>query len=381
MNTKKIVIVGGGFGGLSALRQLCASKRRNNLEITLIDKREESHFLPMLPDVIGRDIRPQCLTYSFKDLERKFGFCFINDTVCAVDIGKHTVATTSQVLNYDYLLIASGSQTNFYAHEVLRGHAYTLDYIVDVERIKNDLEQRRFDIFAIIGGGYTGIEVATNLQQHFNKYRRYQRIIIVERTSSLLGPLPMWIKKYVYRNLRALNIEVMLNSEVERIEDRKIVLSGGVELGGAMLIWTAGVKTDDFTFNLPFEKGPQRRLKVDEYLRVDEHCFAVGDVANVIGKGKPLRMAVQFAIAQGRVAARNIMSTIEGKPLRNYRPVDLGYLIPMANNSSCGVVFGIPVIGWLATLLHYCMCVYRAPGMRNKAAILYDLLGGGRKGR
>jgi len=114
---------------------------------------------------------------------------------------------------------------------------------------------------------------------------------------------------------------------------------------------------------------PQGRVRVDPCLRWRENCFAAGDAGAYVRGAHPLRMSVQFAITQGEAAAGNIFRQIHGQPLRPYRPFDPGYIVPMANNHSCGLILGAPLTGRLPTLLHYALCAYRMPGPSRQARI------------
>jgi NADH:ubiquinone reductase (H+-translocating) len=203
-------------------------------------------------------------------------------------------------------------------------------------------------------------------------------VIIVERAGSILGPLPEWMKGYIKRNLRDLDIEVCVESAITSIEADKVVLSNGRSYSNALVIWAAGVKTAGFFEALPFQKNQQGRLFVDECLRVDDACFAVGDAACFRYRDGVLRMGVQFAIAQGLLAAQNIARLIKGLSLKKYKPVDFGYIVPMANNRACGVTLGLNMTGILAIMIHYCMCAYRSYGFSNKVGVLTGLNGGGR---
>lgn len=186
--------------------------------------------------------------------------------------------------------------------------------------------------------------------------------------------LPQWVKDYTARNLVRLNIEVLTKSAIEHIEGKVVNISGQKIFDNALVIWTAGVKTARFIQELSAEKNTQGRLAVDGYLRLDRNSFVVGDAAYVKYEKNYLRMAVQFAIAQGNLAAANITRSIEGKKLMEYKPIDLGYIIPMANNHSCGNVFGVNLSGKLPTLLHFIMCIYRLYGVRNKIGFIKNLL-------
>lgn len=368
----KIIIIGAGFAGLSCAFEL--SRVNCNLEISIIDKKETFDFLPSLPDIFGRGINPQTLACRIEQITQSHGFEFIKEEVLSVDFSKKEINTNSKKINYDYLVIASGSETNFYANANIKKFAYTLDSVNDAAKILSALKNESFDNIIIGGGGYTGIEVATNLRRFSLKNKQETKIIIVEKAESILGPLPQWMKDYTLRNFSKLNIEVFTKSAIERIEEKVIYISGQKICENALLIWAAGVKTAKFIEGLGAEKNPQGRLRVDGYLRLNENCFVAGDAAYVKCKENYLRMAVQFAIAEGELTAKNITASIKGRSLAEYKPVDLGYIIPMANNYSCGSVFGLNLKGKLPTFLHFIMCIYRLYGVRNKIGFVKNLV-------
>lgn len=361
-----------GTGGAVSAWRLSAFRKQ--ADVTVVDKGKDFNFLPLLPDSLGRNINPVHLAYPIEKLSSSYGFRFLNEEVKTLDPEKRTVTTSGQDFNYDYLIIACGSETNFYGNVEIKKYAYKLDDAKDAARIRGALEAKDFDSFIIGGGGYTGIEIATNLRVYLNRKSRKNRILIVERAPSILGPLPEWMKNYVLENLNRLNIELLTNTVVEKMEEDRISLSGGQSFDNSMLIWAAGVKTPDFLQNLKCEKNPQGRLKVDECLRLTENCFAIGDASNFAYNNAYLRMAVQFAIAQAHTAVFNIMRHMAGKAPRKFIPKDIGYLIPMANNSSCGNVLGRDVRGKSAIALHYLMSFYRAYGFKNKLGILKALM-------
>ena len=371
----KICIIGGGFSGLAAMKRLC--KFDIAIDGILIDKKETFDFLPTLPDCIGRGIDPRCLTYEISDACRWAGFRFVNEEVSAVDLEKREILTKNNRLNYDYLIIASGSETNFYGNENIRICASKLDDAADAENIIRRLRDGGYKTYIISGGGYTGVEVATNLRLFLNKNKKPGKIIIIERSPSILGPLPEWMKKYTIANFKRLDVDLLTGSQIEKIEERKVYISGNNVFDDALVIWAAGVKAADFIQNLKAKKNPQGRIEVDEYLRLDDRSFVIGDAAYVKNKDIFLRMAVQFSIAEGDRAASNIVKCIKGRTLDKYKPVDMGYVIPMANNRSCGNLFGINFRGFLPTVLHFMMCLYRSWGWGNRICIAKKLIKGG----
>jgi NADH dehydrogenase len=371
---KKILIIGAGFAGLSSLAVLSRSIRNLGLDVTLINDKDYSSFLPMLPDCLGRGIDPKYLVCDLKVLSKKNNFNFVKDRVLAVDLTNRQVRTTALKLGYDFLIIASGSETNFYGNTQIKDHAFKLDDADDARLLIEAMRSQTSDNYLVAGGGYTGVEVATNLRSYFEKRSLNKKIIIIERAPSILGPLPEWMKDYVVDNLRRLKIDIFVNSGVDSIENAVVKLTDGKVFDNALLIWAAGVRTAYFIQELKVEKNPQGRIKVDSYLRVNDSCFAAGDSGYFTYKNNSLRMAVQFAIKEGACAAGNIVQNIKGENLIEYKPLDLGYVIPMANNRSCGIILGINIKGFFPTLMHYLMCLYRSCNFKNRLGIISDLM-------
>ena len=370
----RVVVVGCGFGGLAALKELSRYAYKLRMKVIAVDRKETFDFLPMLPDVIGAKIRPEHLSYNIQGLLAGWGYDFIRGTVSGIDLDDKSVVVNSFKVGFDYLIIANGSETNFYGNADAEANAYKLDDVEDAKKILSTINEHRFGRYVIAGGGYTGVETAVNLKRYLSKKNDKSEVLIVERASSILGPLPEKLKAYTLSNLDRLGIRVTLDATIAEVSSDSVRLSNGEMLPGSMLIWSAGVKTGNFVQKLGWVKSPQGRLKVDEYLRIEKGCFAIGDAANFEYEGKPLRMAVQFALAQGETAAVNIVNNEKQLPLKPFKPVDLGYIVPMANNRSCGLVFGRYLFGLPATMAHYAMCIYRTPSLKNKIGLLNDLI-------
>ncbi|MFA5117626.1 MAG: FAD-dependent oxidoreductase [Candidatus Omnitrophota bacterium] len=376
---KKVVIIGGGFAGLSAAKRLLRGKEQ--LEVIVIDKQPASSFLPLLPDTLGRGIDPENLACPIATYARRYRFRFVQENVSSIDLEKKEVITVSQRLAFDYLVIASGSETNFYANQEIQKRAFTLDSAADSIKLTGSLARNEYETYLICGGGYTGIEIATSLRRWLDAKNKANRVVVVERAPAILGPLPQWMRQYVMDNLKRLRVEVICPATVEKIDDDAVALSSGEVFRRAMFIWAAGVRGVDFTQHLAIKKNPQGRILVDDNLMFRDACFVAGDAAAFSYQNNALRMAVQFAITQGQAAADNILNLIHGRPLKKYRPVDLGYIIPMANNQSCGIVLGVKVKGLAATMLHFLMCVFRSYGLRNRWGIIKALIGKGKNSK
>lgn len=371
-----IVIIGGGFGGLEAARILSGNKRKlNGRRILLVDSKKTFDFLPMLPEVAGTRIRKESAFLDLAEHLEKRGVNFEQDEAIKVDPEKKEVFLKSGgVLNYEFLVVSCGSMTNFYGQDDVQRRALKLDSVDDAMVLASTVTTYPAKKILIIGGGYTGVEVASSLACYLRrkKIKKYS-VTIVERGGDILGPLPEWMKDYCYSNLCSLRINIFTECSLKEITDTCAKLSNGLEFADYLIVWTAGVITPAFLRDLKFEKDRQGRLNVDAAMMFDDRCFAVGDAACFKYKGAPIRMSVQFSIAQASVAAKNILRLIAGqKKLIKYRPLDLGFLVPMANRKACGKVLFFRVWGFLGWSFHYAMCIYRSLGQHNRWGVFRD---------
>ncbi len=371
-NKQKIIIIGGGFSGVCAMRRI--RQLKIFCDIILIDKKNNFEFLPLLPDIISSRIKEEYLSVNLAELAKKYDAEYFNKEVTNIDFNNNKVILKDLELRYDFLIIASGATNNFYGNKEAQRYALKLYSASDGALIRETIKEGNYDNFVIIGGGYTGIEIATNIWRHFKKTKKEKNIYIVERSNKLLSNLSDNLSRYVAENLNRLKIIVLYNAQVKSMGDGFVSFTDGFNLERALIVWAAGVKTADYIDILKQEKAPQGRLKVNEYLQISHNCFAVGDSANYEFKGRPLRMAIQFSIYEGICAAENIKNLMQNKPLKKFNPVDLGYIIPMANGRSCGFVFGREIFGVIPSMLHYFMCIYRSWGVRKQIGILSELI-------
>ncbi len=368
-----VVILGAGFAGLWAARALSRRAAEGTLAVTVVNPRPTSDFHPLLPDVVGGRVRLASATYDLHAAADRWNLTFRQAAAHHVDADARTVDTDAGRIPFDYLLLATGANTNFHGRDDLQATALTLDTAEDTQRILRAATTRPAQTFVIAGGGPTGVEVASNLRLRCHPAR--PRIVLAEYLSRLCGLLPPSHGRYILRNLRRMGIEVRLETTVENIDGKDVRLSDGERLPHAQLIWAAGVAPGEVAQSLP---GGQNagRAATDETLRAGEGIYAAGDAAGFTrpGEQQPIRMSVQHAIGGGTQAARNILREIDDKAPEPFRPLDLGYIVPMANGRSCGVALGVPVFGAPATGLHYLMSGFRSQSVPNIRGVLCDAL-------
>lgn len=371
-----ILIIGGGFAGLEAARFFAKNRSKiGQRQVIVIDAKAVFDFLPLLPDVVGGRISAKNVVVSFKEYLGNLRINFQQDEVVEVSTKtKEVFLKNGRILSYEFLLLAAGSVTNYQPQEFLKEKSFELKTVDDALKLAKIVEHDPGKKILIIGGGYTGVEIASNLALFLRnrKIKKYS-IHIIEKNEDILSSLPAWMQDYCRLNLCACRIDVHCAVSIKEVTDASVKLSNKMEFDNYVLVWTAGVAAPPFTSSLEAKKDRLGRLFVDVHMRIDDTCYAVGDLTCFQHSGKPLRMAVQFSVAQGRLAARNILRSIAGRKLLKYRPCDLGFLVPLANKKACGKVLFFRVFGVLGWVFHYTMCIYRGVTIKNRFGIFCDI--------
>ena len=367
-----IAIVGAGFGGLAAAGKI--SKLRDQ-KILLFDKNRYTTMFPALPDVAGDKIEPRFLK---GDIARRIppNVSFVNERVISLDLDESLIHTSENEYHFDYLLIATGSVTNFFGFDQNLNDLYTLTSLEEAERIRREfpsyLEKISSPHVVLSGAGYTALELASHLSVMAASRGVQLKITLVEKAKGILPFLSPKQKKHIIRYLRRKNFEVKTNNTIEHFDGNGVRLESGEEYEDVFLCWTTGTK-----FSIPEVKGDLDRLrdgriKVLDTLQAPGYAnvFACGDSAAIHSGETYLRKAVNFAIYSGASAGGNLYRLIRKKPLRPFRPIDLGWVIPL-HKDSVGLVFGkIPLYGKIGLRMHYMMCGYRNYNLPNRTMFL-----------
>jgi len=367
----KIVISGGGFSGRNAVKQLKSLYGSfPDTQILLFDKNDYTTMIPSLPDVAGDRINGRFLTEKIKSLIPP-NVTFIQEKINKIDLSRKIIHGENNNYTYDYLVLATGSVTNFYGFNQHLENIHTLDTLEKAEllkkKLKEQLKNNQEINIVIVGGGYTGIELACELRLLCKKEKNPRPVYIVEKAPGILGAMPDKIKKYVFERINNMGISVITGKGVEEFNGKDIKLTGGDRIENVFLCWCAGTK-----FAIPEMIGnhqtiPDGRIIVNPFLQLPEHkeVFVCGDSAAIRFEEKYLRKAVNFAIYSGTRAGKNLRNLILKKPLHPFKPVDLGWVIPLCTDSIGKIFNGITIKGNPGLRLHYFMCGYRNYNFRN----------------
>ncbi len=338
---KKVVIVGGGFAGINFIKRMANDRR---FQVTLVDRNNFHYFTPLLYQVAMAFIEPTNISYPFRRLfQEKSNLRFHMGCFLKVDLENKEVITDSGVEPYDYLVLALGTESNYFGMENVKKNAWPLKTISDATNLRNHLlmnmeravkttdirERMRLTNVVIAGGGPSGVEVAGMLAEmaHHIAPKEYPEInfvdlpiYLVEAAPTLLGPMSAKSQEEATRVLAKLGVNIKLNVAVKDYVDETVILSNGERIPSAALIWTSGVIGREVN-GLPAESiGRSRRVIVDAFNRVQgtQDVFAIGDISLDTSdprypNGHP--QLAQVAIQQGRHLAANLKRDAEGKQM------------------------------------------------------------------
>lgn len=400
-NPPRVVVIGAGFGGLQAAQSLA----RSGAEILLIDRNNYNAFIPLLYQVATAQIEPESIAYPLRTILRRAPRSrFLQATVQRIDFENKVIATPDQMISYDYLVLATGSQTQFLNVPGAAEHSFqlrTLDQAVALRNhILEQFEQAAHDpdpvrrqqrlTFVIVGGGPTGVEMAGALVELQNALKRdypgldwqEMRIILVQSGNNLLVNLPDRLGQYTTRKLRRLGVKVHFQTRVSGVTDQAVEFSDGSTLPTETVVWAAGLEATVPTATPPLPSARKRKLTVQPTLQVTGHdtVYAIGDVAHVEQNGKPLSGVAPEALQQGVAVAKNIRHQLQGKLPKPFSYWNKGRLAIIGGYGGVGKIGPCLLTGVLPWFMWLSVHLVYLPGFRNRLMVLLNWLHGYSKG-
>jgi NADH dehydrogenase len=389
MEPPRIAVLGAGFAGLEAVRQL-AGLARGGADVHLFDRHTFTTMIPALPDAAGGRVEREDVTEDISALVD----AAVNvhcDAIDAVDLKARTFAAEGGEFRYDYLVIATGSVTNTHGFSQHVEDVHTLDTMGHADSIRSAFEDHlkasENPIAVIVGAGYTGLELACSLDCLAARRKKPARITVVELQDSILPGLEERVQNYMAKQCARRGIEIITETSVDTFDGSTVTLSNGKTLGNALLCWSTGTRRAPPELDGKHTERKDGRIEVSDTLQIPEHpaVFAAGDSAALRDGDKVLRKAVNFSVYSGRRAGENVVRSVRGLPLKPFSPVDLGWVIPFCD-VAVGKVLGIGyVTGRLPLSMHYAMCGYRNFSLGNRVSFgkmaLRALLGSKRTAR
>ena len=407
MAGRRLLVLGGGFGGLDVARAIGRSRAaREYWDTQLIDKENFFQFNPLLPAVAVGAVETRHIVYPLREMAKHRHIRFHKNKAIAIDLGRRQVRLHNNLSTpYDVLVIAVGSVTDYYDIPGAREHTLPFKTIVDAmtlrarvielfemaEQAENSEQRRRLLSFAIVGGGVTGVEVAaeliemareTLLPRYPSLHASDLTVTLIESTDRVVRTARPAHSEYVQRYLERRGVRVEIGAGVERVEAKRLLLSGGRVLEAFTILWTAGVCAPDLVKALPLQHLQDGRVKVDEYFRaLDpegralEDVYVIGDSAATLkpGGGYHPRLA-QTAVAMGSYLGEALVRRALGRPVEPFQVRELGYIISLGKHSSVVDLLGLPFSGQLAWLVWAGSYLMKMVGFRKQIEVGIDHL-------
>jgi NADH dehydrogenase len=391
---QRVIIIGGGFGGLYAAKALGSAP----VEVTLIDRRNHHVFQPLLYQVATAGLSAIDIGEPIRRILRKQANTSVHlAEVVSVDLTTRQVELASgDSVEYDFLIVATGAGDSYFGHDDWESHAPGLKTIEDALEIRRRVlsafeqaevvedpdERKGLLTFAVIGGGPTGAELAgalAELSRHTlaDEFRRFDpgdaRILLIEAGDRILSAYPPALSVRAHRQLESLGVEIRTGTPVTEVD------AGGIRFGEERVpcrtvLWAAGVAASPLGRSLGTDLDQAGRVMVEPDLTVPGHreVFVVGDLAHVVQDGRHLPGVAPAAIQMGKHVAESIIRTVQGEPTHSFRYVDRGTMATLGRSSAIAMVKGIRLWGlpaWLAWLFIHILFLI---GFRNRAVVLFE---------
>lgn len=388
MNEPHVVIIGAGFGGLYAAKQLKGERVR----LTIIDRRNFHLFQPLLYQVATAALNPADIASPVRSIlhDQKNATVILGD-VSAIDT-ENKVVVMPDTLPYDYLILATGATHSYFAHPEWERFAPGLKTIEDAleirrrvllafesaEREMDEAVQRAWLTFVIVGAGPTGVELAGALSEiarntMVRDFRRINpssaRVILLEARDRVLPPYPPKLSQKAADQLKELGVEVMTDAIVTNIDDRSVTI-GDKKIETRTVLWGAGVQASPLAKTLNVELDRAGRVLVNEDLSIPGHpeVFVIGDLAAL---KVPIPGVAPAAMQEGSHAAKNIMRLISGRPVLPFRYRDKGSLATIGRAAAVADLGGpFKMSGFIAWFAWLAIHIFFLIGFRNRVLVL-----------
>ena len=389
-----MVIAGAGFGGLTCARAL----RHVPVDVLLVDRNNYHLFTPLLYQVASALLDPGEIARPVRELIRPISNAeFRQAEVTGADLDQRILLTDRGPIPYDYLVLATGSQSDYFGNASLARHAYGLKDLGEGLALRNrilsqfeasrwvtDVPKRRTMLtFAVVGAGPTGVELAGALSELIRLVLRKDyrdldlgevRVLLLEAAGTPLGTFIPILRQAAQRSLEKKHVEVMLGAKVEAVTGDSIQLAGGQEIAAGTIVWTAGVRASDLGQALGLALGRQARVKVEPTLQLTGHpvVFVIGDLAGASDRGKQLPMLIPVAMQEGRHVAATIAELVGNGGAQAFRYKDPGIMATIGRNSAVAELGAVHLSGFLGWLMWLAVHLVNVISFRSRILVLVN---------
>lgn len=396
---KRVVVVGGGFGGVALVRALL---RRGRFQTVLIDRNNYHQFQPLLYQVATSGMEPTAISFPLRKVFRKGrDFHFRMTNAKAVDAARNVLHTSAGELHYDYLVLAAGTDTNYFGLENVERHALPLKSVGEALALRNRVlaameqavrtpdrrEQAELLNFVVVGGGPTGVELAGALAELQRRIfpkdypeldiSRSMRIYLLNASPRLLEGFSEESSARALRDLQKGGVEVVLGATVKDFDGHTVFYNEGQTIPARTVVWASGVIADPVEGIGQEHYGHGRRIQVDAFNRMEgsENIFVIGDQCLQTNdarypKGHP--QVAQVAIQQGKTLAANLLRLADNRSPEPFAYKDKGSMATIGRNRAVAEIGGRRFGGFFAWALWLLVHLLFIIGVRNRLTVLFD---------
>ncbi|MBI5072778.1 NAD(P)/FAD-dependent oxidoreductase [Candidatus Woesearchaeota archaeon] len=399
---KQIVIVGGGFGGVSCAKELLKKIKRKNInaKVTLISEHNYFLFTPMLHEVATGGLSRENIIVPINTIFKNPSFIFVKEKVREIDTKQKQVICSSCCIAYDVLILATGSRAHFFSIPGAEEYTVPLRTLQNAHQIRNKViaqlekavlleknEKRKKELtFAIIGAGPTGVELAGELSEFIDAFVKSHQgkiekkeitILLVHRGKEILDMLPAYYSAECRKRLEKLGVTLALQSEVTKVEREKITLKDGTKKQAALIFWTAGfaantIPIDKKHYN-SYEINMQGNILIAEKKEKLKNIFALGDCSTFIVNGIKAPMLAQVAVKQAPIIAHNALDNLGfGKQQKEYVFSLDGFLISVGQYFAVAGIKDVYFSGFFSWWLWRTIYLTKLYGWKNKIRVALD---------
>ena len=393
----RILIVGGGFGGLAAARGLArALGGSEDVGVALLDRVNYTIFWPMVPSVIPRDVEVRHVAHAIRRILGPLGVEFFQEEITGIDLGAREVKTNEGAFPYDYLILSPGSRTSFFGtpgaeenaldtkglRDALRVRNHVIDRFEEAERLRGDLPEGLLT-FVFVGGGPTGVEAAADTHDlifdvlkgdYPNVDFGEVRVVLVNAGDQILKGIDPSLVHAAARRLASRRIEIINDAKAKEVRPDAVVLSDGRTIPARTTVWAAGIEPPPLVKSLDVQKDHRGRILVDEFLRLKGRSgvYAVGDCTSIDYDGPPVPALAQAAEQEGKRAALNLAAEIKGEAPVPFSYRSLGQLVDLGEGSALVDILGARASGRVGALIWKGIYLYELGHNLNRAQVLAD---------
>jgi NADH dehydrogenase len=406
-----VLILGGGFGGIETARELEKRlRRREDVEIWIVNRENFMLFTPLLPEVCSGVLEPRHVVIPLRGMVKRPSTWCITASVEGIDTEGRVVTVLGgdgdlHRLSYDTLVLALGGVTGTFGIPGIDEYAVGMKTLADAFSLRNrlvemleraeleeDEDERQAQLtFVVGGGGFSGVEAAGEIEEFLRRLiRRYYRKIgrdqirtyLVELGKRLLPEMPPQMGEYAQRKLEERGYTVLLDTPVREVREGEVVVGDGDRqqlIKTRTVVWAGGVRPAPVLREAGVEVDRAGRVVTRPTMESSRsEVFAIGDCAVIPNvddpDGRPHAPTAQNAVREARVLAENILARIDGREPRPFRYEPLGQLASIGHNTGVGIVFGIKVRGLIAWFMWRSYYWWRTPGVNRKVRVGIDWL-------